>query len=145
MPKKMSVVSIASPRLSSRTSPRHNPNMACGEPSDQNHSDDSLTDGGSTPAATTLSHRPTGPANGAPEDRLRPVPMADIDPGLRACEEIVLSKKRHSGAAPTGPRCARPEDRLRAEPGTQGHLNFQYVRRPVFMGSGLEVSARAPE
>ena len=40
---------------------------------------------------------------------------------------------------------ARPEDRLRAEPGTQEHLNFQYVRRPVFMGSGLAGSARAPE
>ena len=36
-----------------------------------------------------------------------------VDPGLRACEEIVVSKKRHSGAA------------RRAEPGTQEHLNFQ--------------------
>jgi hypothetical protein len=27
-----------------------------------------------------------------------------MDPGLRACEEIVLSRKHHSGAAPTGRR-----------------------------------------
>jgi hypothetical protein len=48
-------------------------------------------------------------------------------------EEIVLSKKRHSGAA------------RRAEPGTQEHLNFQYVQLPVFMGFRLAGSARAPE
>jgi hypothetical protein len=59
--------------------------------------------------------------------------MAIMDTDLQACEEIGLSQKRHSGA-----------DR-RAEPGTQEHLNFQYVRRPVFMGSGLTGSARAPE
>jgi hypothetical protein len=59
--------------------------------------------------------------------------MAQVGPRLRACEGVVLSKKRHSGAA------------RRAEPGTQEHLNFQYVRRPVFMGSGLAGSARAPE
>jgi hypothetical protein len=38
---------------------------------------------GSTLTPTTLSHRPTGPAFGRPEDRLPPVPMADMDPGLR--------------------------------------------------------------
>jgi hypothetical protein len=71
--------------------------------------------------------------------------IAGMGPGLRACEEIVPSKRRHSGAVPTGPRCARPEDRLRPEPGTQEHLNFQYVRCPVFMGFALAGSARAPE
>jgi hypothetical protein len=30
-----------------------------------------------------LSHRPPGPAFGRPEDRLRPVPMAEQGPGLR--------------------------------------------------------------
>jgi hypothetical protein len=30
-----------------------------------------------------LSHRPTGPAFGRPENRLRPVPMAKLGPGLR--------------------------------------------------------------
>ena len=30
-----------------------------------------------------LPHWPTGPAFGRPEDRLRPVPMAEMGPGLR--------------------------------------------------------------
>ena len=30
-----------------------------------------------------LPHLPPGPAFGRREDRLRPVPMADIDPGVR--------------------------------------------------------------
>ena len=33
--------------------------------------------------AATASHRPPGPAFGRPEDGLRPVPMADMGPGLR--------------------------------------------------------------
>ena len=46
------------------------------------------------------SHRPTRPASGRPEDRLRPVPMAAIDPGLRACEEIgCIAVVRASGRA----------------------------------------------
>jgi hypothetical protein len=34
-------------------------------------------------APKILSHRPTGPAFGRPEDRLRPVPMAEMGPGFR--------------------------------------------------------------
>ena len=34
-----------------------------------------------------LSHRPTGPRVARPEDRLRPVPMAEVDPGLRREDE----------------------------------------------------------
>jgi hypothetical protein len=75
------------------------------------------------------SSRPAGPGH-------RPVPMAEMDPSLRPAYERVkklfLSKRRHSGAA------------RRADPGTQEHLNFQYVRRPVFMGSRLAGSARPP-
>jgi hypothetical protein len=50
-----------------------------------------------------------------------------------AKECVKNAKPRHSGAA------------RRAEPGTQEHLNLQYLRRPMFMGSGLAGSARAPE
>ena len=40
------------------------------------------------------SHRPTGPALGRPEDKLRPVPMAEMDPGLRREDEGVCSETR---------------------------------------------------
>ena len=30
-----------------------------------------------------LSHRPTGPASGRPEDRLQPVPISEMGSGLR--------------------------------------------------------------
>jgi len=34
-------------------------------------------------AAPLSSHRLTGPAFGRPEDKLRPVSMSEVDPGLR--------------------------------------------------------------
>ena len=34
------------------------------------------------------SHRPTGPRGARPEDMLWPVPIAELGPGIRACEEI---------------------------------------------------------
>jgi|HubBroStandDraft_6_1064221.scaffolds.fasta_scaffold243721_4 hypothetical protein len=45
-----------------------------------------------------LSHRPTGPAFGRPEDRLRPVPMAKLGPGLRREDKegsIILIIRMH--------------------------------------------------
>jgi hypothetical protein len=47
------------------------------------YSHDSLGDGGPMLTSKILSHRPTGPRVARPEDRLRPVPMAELGPGLR--------------------------------------------------------------
>jgi hypothetical protein len=43
----------------------------------------------------TLSHQPTGPAFGRPEDRFRPVPIAEIDPGLRREDEAAAERGFH--------------------------------------------------
>jgi RimJ/RimL family protein N-acetyltransferase len=52
-------------------------------PSVQTLSEDSTGDAGPMLTSKIRPHRPPGPAFGRPEDRLRPVPMAELGPGLR--------------------------------------------------------------
>src|SRR5207249_4661580 len=49
--------------------------------------------------------RPPGPAFGWPEDRLRPVPMADMDPACEAVRNLA-----HSSSYPSFPRKREPRD-----------------------------------
>src|SRR5215813_3607941 len=53
--------------------------------------------------STVRSHRPTGPAFGRPEDRLHPVPISAMDPGLRR-DDANSSGTPYSAGQAEGPK-----------------------------------------
>jgi hypothetical protein len=57
-------------------------------------------------STTRLVRRPTGPRVARPENGLRPVPIAEIDPGLQQDEKETVDFSR--GGAPSGRRITPP-------------------------------------
>jgi hypothetical protein len=70
-----------------------------------------------------LSHRPTGPAFGRPEDRLQPVPMAEMDPGFRInSRRFRCSSRNLQRAAPRARRKSWASDGSTGEITAKGPL-----------------------